>query len=209
MSDETPVTVRTTVHAVQRKREATEPQYLSVFALNEWDSKLAGSSDFRQFVDTQRGNVLATEIKNNSNRLAKYTLSALLAGNDSIRLGFVSRQRRADGDNHQILGVASIVPTTFAAQVAINYSNAWGIFRWLVDAVRKHAKNLQTEDEPDDEYVAKFVLLRDPHKPCVRLFNIPVDAFEREAEISDLDEEWGEERAGVESAAAPAEDVEA
>ena len=43
----------------------------------------------------------------------------------------------------------------------------WGILRWLVELVRKHAKNLQ-EDTPDEEYCAKFVLLRDPNVAKVR-----------------------------------------
>ena len=38
---------------------------------------------------TQRGAVLATEMKNNGNKLAKWTAQALLVNADLIKLGYV------------------------------------------------------------------------------------------------------------------------
>ena len=35
------------------------------------------------------------------------------------------------------------------------------------------------EDTPDDEYMAKFLLLRDGNKPSLMLYSVPLDAFER------------------------------
>ena len=45
--------------------------------------------DWRAKLDTQRGAVLATELKNNSCKIAKWTASALLAGSDIIKFGYV------------------------------------------------------------------------------------------------------------------------
>lgn len=51
-----------------------EIQFLSIKALNEWDSKLANGVEWRQKLDTQRGAVLANELRNNSCKLAKWTV---------------------------------------------------------------------------------------------------------------------------------------
>jgi len=45
--------------------------------------------DWRAKLDTQRGAVLATELKNNSCKIAKWTASAQLAGSDIIKFGCV------------------------------------------------------------------------------------------------------------------------
>lgn len=41
--------------AVKPGMKAGEKQYISAFALNEWDSKLAGGVEWRQKIDTQVG----------------------------------------------------------------------------------------------------------------------------------------------------------
>lgn len=51
-----------------------ETQFLSIKALNEWDSKVANGVEWRQKLDTQRGAVLANELRNNSCKLAKWTV---------------------------------------------------------------------------------------------------------------------------------------
>lgn len=195
LSEDTTVVVRTTIHSVHRRRDG-EPAYISFASLNEWDPKIAQTEDYRMSLDNQRGNILAIETKNNTAKMAKFTLSALLAGADSLRLGFVSRTARTDPDNHVILGVSSFVPESFAAQVAVNVSNAWGVVRWLIDTVRKHAKNLQAGVD-DEEYIAKFVLMRDPYKPVMRLYNVPIDAFDRPEEDVGDDDQWGAAESAV------------
>ena len=45
--------------------------------------------DWRAKLDTQRGAVLATELKNNSCKIGKWTASAMLAGSDVIKFGCV------------------------------------------------------------------------------------------------------------------------
>lgn len=57
--------------------------------------------------------------------------------------------------------------------------------------MRKHAKNLQ-EGEAEEDYVATFVLARDPISAQVCLYNVPNDAFDREEEAvpEAEDETW-------------------
>ena len=60
--------------------------------------------DWRHKLETQRGAVLATELKNNANKLAKWTAAALVSGVEIIKLGYVSRVQQRDPRHHVILG---------------------------------------------------------------------------------------------------------
>lgn len=64
-----------------------ETLFLSIKALNEWDSKFSGNVDWRQKLDVQPGAVLANELKHNACKLAKWTVQAILAGTDIIKFG--------------------------------------------------------------------------------------------------------------------------
>ncbi|GAB6020453.1 Eukaryotic translation initiation factor 3 subunit D, variant 2 [Chamberlinius hualienensis] len=64
-----------------------ETQFINIKALNEWDSRFSGGIDWRQKLDTQRGAVLANELKNNSCKLAKWTIQAILASSDQLKFG--------------------------------------------------------------------------------------------------------------------------
>ena len=65
---------------------------------------MAHSQDWRKRLESQRGAVLAFETKNNKNKMAKWTASALLAGADMIKLGYVSRSVPRDNTTHIIRG---------------------------------------------------------------------------------------------------------
>ena len=64
----------------------------------------AAGVDWRQKLENQRGAVLATELKNNANKLAKWTASAHISGSDMIKLGYVARATPKDNNSHVILG---------------------------------------------------------------------------------------------------------
>ena len=78
-----------------------EEQVVSIKALNEFDLK---ATDWRKKLESQRGAVLAFETKNNKNKIAKWTVGALLSGAEMIKLGYVSRAGPKDNQNHVILG---------------------------------------------------------------------------------------------------------
>lgn len=67
------VVARTTIHAVSRK--AGTPKYISAWTVNEWDSKLSGAPDYRRTLDSQRGALIGTEIRNNAAKLAKFAVT--------------------------------------------------------------------------------------------------------------------------------------
>lgn len=91
-SEEEPVflIVRTELDAVQKNPINGEDQFMTIKALNEFDSKAPGSGgalDWRAKLTTQRGAVVATEMKNNSCKLARWTVQSILAKADVMKLG--------------------------------------------------------------------------------------------------------------------------
>lgn len=149
-----------------------EKIFLSIKALNEWT---ATGMDWRAKLDGQPGAVLATEIKNNGCKLAKWTVCSLLAGVDQMKFGFVSRQNMRATDKHVILGTQQFKPNEFAYQIALNMDNSWGIVRCIIDFIKKR---------PD----GKYVLMKDPMKPILRIYEIPENTFSDDQEENEDDE---------------------
>jgi translation initiation factor 3 subunit D len=148
-----------------------EIQFINVKALNEWDPRHSGGIEWRQKLDSQRGAVLANELRNNACKLAKWTVQALLAGSDQIKFGYVSRVHVRDDSNHVILGTQQFKPTEFATQISLNMDNAWGVLRCVIDLCMKQKDG-------------KYLILRDPNKQLIHLFDIPDNTFESEEEDS-------------------------
>jgi translation initiation factor 3 subunit D len=94
-SEEAPtyLVVRTELDAVQKNAINGEDQFVTVHALNEFDNKAQGSGgalDWRTKLVSQRGAVVATEMKNNSCKLARWTVQSILSKSDIMKLGYVS-----------------------------------------------------------------------------------------------------------------------
>ncbi|KAB8356339.1 hypothetical protein FH972_023923 [Carpinus fangiana] len=171
--------VRTELDAVADNPLAKgEQQRLTIHALNEFDNKAQGSGgalDWRTKLASQRGAVVATEMKNNSCKLARWTTQAVLAGADLMKLGFVGRVSPRDNNHHVVLGVLGYKPREFAAQMNLNLGNGWGIVRTIVDMVL----GLGEGD-------AKYVLVKDPNKPLLRLYEVPAHTFDEDDEVDDV-----------------------
>ncbi|EDS41530.1 eukaryotic translation initiation factor 3 subunit 7 [Culex quinquefasciatus] len=153
-----------------------DTQFLTIKALNEWDSKVANGVEWRQKLDTQRGAVLANELRNNSCKLAKWTVQALLAGSDQIKFGYVSRAHVRDSSRHVILGTQQFKPHEFANQINLSMDNAWGILRCIIDICMKQKDG-------------KYLIMKDPNKPMIRLYDIPDHTFESDGEEEEGDDE--------------------
>ncbi|KAI1613857.1 translation initiation factor eIF-3 subunit 7 [Exophiala viscosa] len=165
--------VRTELDAATKNNLSGDDQFLVLKALNEFDHKAQGAGgalDWRTKLTSQRGAVVATEMKNNSCKLARWTTQAILAKADQMKLGFVSRVNPKSAANHVILGVVGYKPREFASQMNLGFSNGWGIVRTIVDLV----KQLSAGDEADK----KYVLVKDPNKPVIRLYEVPLSTFE-------------------------------
>jgi translation initiation factor 3 subunit D len=152
--------VRTEVNGVTESRG--QNALLCARALLEYDSKVSQTVDWRAKIETQRGAVIATELKNNSNKLAKWTCCAILAGADLLKLGFVSRVHPKDPHAHSILNTQTFKPKDFAAQINLNYDNMWGALGFIMDVVEKQVDGT-------------YILVKDPNKPQLRMYKVPDD----------------------------------
>lgn len=66
-------------------------------------------------------------------------------------------------------------PRKFAEQMNLNLANGWGIVRTIVDMVRGMKEG-------------KYVLVKDPNKSLLRLYEVPMGTFEE----GDGEEDAGE-----------------
>ncbi|KAK0444304.1 eukaryotic translation initiation factor 3 subunit D [Armillaria borealis] len=143
--------------------------YATIRALNEYEPKACGAPDWRTKLDSQRGAVVATEMKNNSAKLARWAVQALLAGSEVLKVGYVSRVSARDNTRHVVLSTAGMRPGEFAGQLNVGVSNGWGVVRCVADVCLALGEG-------------KYVLVRDPNKPVVRLYGVPMGTFMGEEE---------------------------
>ncbi|KAF8622074.1 hypothetical protein AX15_007219 [Amanita polypyramis BW_CC] len=152
---------------------------VTIRALNEFDPRASGAGgapDWRTKLDSQPGAVVATEMKNNSCKLAKWTVQSILAGADVMKIGYISRINPRDNTRHVILSTASMRPTDFAAQLNVSLANGWGIVRTVTDLCLKMPEG-------------KYVLVKDPNKPVIRLYAVPPGTFQAQDDEADLAED--------------------
>ncbi len=172
--------IRCELHGIINKKgvAGVKKEYMNAYSLNEWDGKRAGGIEWRKkFIDGQRGAILATELKNNSCKLAKWGCSSLLAGAEQIKLGYVSRVSKTSAARHHVMATQQFKPKDFLQQINMHEQTMWGIMKMLIELVRR-------------QEAGKFVLMRDPNKAIVRLYQVPMSTFEEsDEEESDEDEE--------------------
>merc|ERR1712136_485908 len=101
---------------------------------------------------------------------------AFLANSDWIKFGYVSRMHLKDTSRHMILGTQQFRPADFASQINLNMDNAWGILRCIIDLCMKEADG-------------KYLLVKDPNKPVIRLYKVPDNTFESDDEAFFEEEE--------------------
>jgi len=178
------IIVRTDVNCKMPGDSGGNRQLCSLKALNEYDPK--PNYAWRKHIETQRGMVLATELKNNSFKLGRWTAQAILAGCDMMKIGYVSRHDPKDPWSHSVLSVQTHITDKFAEQIGMHRNNVYGIIRSIVNMV-------MTWDD------GKYLLIKDPLKSCMRFYEVPWETFndddesEDEAAESDDDEEIDED----------------
>lgn len=179
LSEDLNLIVRCEVDAALRTRDDSLA-YITIKALNEFDSKISGI-DWRQKLESQKAAVLANELKNNRNKLARWTCQALIAGADYIKVGFVSRHHAKDPNTHFILGQQLYKPEEFAKQIELKTDNAWGI----VVNVMQHLMQLPATSDESGVPLSKYLMLKDPNKPHINFYQVPADAFDYEDQDED------------------------
>ncbi|KAI6648248.1 Eukaryotic translation initiation factor 3 subunit D [Oopsacas minuta] len=165
---EVPVIIRCEVNGM-----LGENFYCNIRTLNEYDPKI--TDDWRRKLELQKGAVIATELKNNSNKLAKCTISSILSGCDLIKLGYVSRDNFYSPKSHVILGTQDFLPSFLASQVSLELNNCWGVLHVLIQECLKLKEG-------------KYFLVRDSTKHVLKLYQTSgesEDSFDFENEDSD------------------------
>jgi translation initiation factor 3 subunit D len=142
-----------------------EPMKLTIKAFNEWDSALSGGVQWRTKLDQQKAAVLAAELKNNGSKLAKWTVQAILAGADYMKFGYVSRVSPRSAAQHEILGTQQFRPAEFANNINLSLDNCWGVLRVVCEFLL-------------DQPAGKYLLLKDPSAPVVRIYSLPEGTFD-------------------------------
>ena len=67
----------------------------------------------------------------------------------------------------------------FAAQINLSMDNCWGIVRCIVDQVMAQKDG-------------KYLIVKDPNKPVIRLYDIPDSTFESDEESDEEEDNNGE-----------------
>ncbi|KAI9334431.1 eukaryotic translation initiation factor 3 subunit 7 [Obelidium mucronatum] len=139
--------------------------FSTVRCLNEFDSRAVGSGgapDWRAKLDQQRGAVMVSEIKNNGNKLVRWTVESILSGADVMKIGFVSRSNIKDRTKHGVLAGMTVKPVEFAQQMNYATGAGWGILRAMVDLIFGWSDG-------------KYVMVKDANKPIIRLYSVSSD----------------------------------
>jgi translation initiation factor 3 subunit D len=109
--------------------------------------------------------VLATELKNNSCKLAKWAAQSILAGADQMKVGYVSRLNPTTAYDHTILGCDKFRPKDLAQQINLSVQNMWGIAKMVSELMMKKENG-------------KYVILKDPNRSTIRVYAVPMDTFD-------------------------------
>ena len=100
-------------------------------------------------------------------------------GAEHMKLGFISRITPTNNTDHVILATQFFKPKELAIQINLNLNNIWGIIKYISELLLS---------KPD----GKYALIKDPNKSTLRLYELPIGAFEERGEE-------GEEGAGGDS----------
>ncbi|KAJ3196836.1 hypothetical protein HDU82_001646 [Entophlyctis luteolus] len=134
----------------------------TVKCLNEFDCRAPGSGgapEWRAKLDQQRGAVMVSEIKNNGNKLVRWTVESILGGADVMKIGFVSRANVRDRTRHGILAGMTVKPFEFAQQLNFTIGAGFGVLRAILDLVFSWGDG-------------KYVMVKDANRPILRIYNV-------------------------------------
>ncbi|KAI9179209.1 hypothetical protein H9P43_005871 [Blastocladiella emersonii ATCC 22665] len=153
------VVARTEIDAVAEEAGGKQVM-LTVRAFNQVPGLAGQTIDWKKQYDSKRGAIQATEMRNNGFKVARWTMQALLAEADWMKIGYVARVAARDPAHHVVVGSTTFRPADMAAQMNITLAQGWA----LVGAIAEAA----LEQDP-----GKYVLLKDPNKPNLRIYALP------------------------------------
>ena len=100
------------------KPDGSENTYITIKTLFEFDTRAIGAGgapDWRTKLDTQKGAVVATEMKNNSCKLARFAVQSILAGAEQMKMGYARNVQKNFAGPRQL----TIMPLGFFILLSI------------------------------------------------------------------------------------------
>jgi len=182
----TKIFVRTEVDGYEPGSSASKPKYVTIKALNEWDSRYCNGINWRSTLEKQTSAVLATEMKNNSFKVARWIMQSRLAGAESIKLAFVTRENAKDDKSHVLVNMESYTPNELATQAGLNPDNCWGILKSIIEVLKNQKKD------------GAYYIVRNPNEKELNFYRVP-EEDEEETEESEEEDDDSEESGSEES----------
>jgi translation initiation factor 3 subunit D len=92
---------------------------------------------------------------------------------DCVQIGLAARVTPKDNHSHVLLATSQQKPRELASQLNIKMGNCWAIVRYIVDLCFKLEKD-------------SYVLMKDPNKQLMYLYEVPSNAFTTQEDDDDV-----------------------
>merc|ERR1711994_16359 len=129
--------------------------------------------------EKQTSAVLATEMKNNSFKVARWIMQSRLAGAESIKLAFVTRENVKDDKSHVLVNMESYTPNELATQAGLNPDNCWGILKSIIEVLKNQKKD------------GAYYIVRNPNEKELNFYRVPEEDEESEESEEEEDDDSG------------------
>lgn len=141
------------------KKEASEKKEISLVnlrAANEF-YETKRQMNWKQALENNRSLVTSEISINDSTKLTKWTIEALLGGVENIRIAYLARRKINDNKKHDIIEIARYTTKELKNLINLNYDVSWGILNLIIQALH----------EQED---GSYYLVKDPNKLIIRLY---------------------------------------
>merc|ERR1711981_253725 len=105
-------------------------------------------------------------------------MQSQLAGADSIKLAFVTRENFKDDKTHLLVNMESYSPEELSVQAGLNMDNCWGILKNILETLKNVKKDGQ------------YYIVRNPNEKELNFYRVPDE--EEDSDASGGEEEEGE-----------------
>lgn len=139
-----------------KEEEKKDITLVNLRAVNEcYEGKR--QTTWKKALENNRSAVTSEISINNSTKLAKWTIEALLSGVNNIRLAYLIRRKINDNSKHDIVEVARYTTRELRNLINLNYEACWGVLNMIIQ---------ELHNEEDGSYY----LVKDPNKLVIRLY---------------------------------------
>ena len=158
---------------------------MNVYAFNE---HTLDRTNWRSSIDNSMITCLNKEISDNSFKVSRWLVQALLAEADLVKFAFISRKDMNDNTKHVVVATHTVQTISWASQMNISMDRMWCILKYLVNEIherveeaKKDSKPTAADEEEGDEH--EFILLKDFNTMSIRLYRKDEEGSDEEEQI--------------------------